>query len=122
MAVGERLICASSDLRDGGDGVRFEVQTRSGPAAAFAVRYYGKVHAYLNRCAHVPVELDWQPGRFFDLTGFYLICAMHGAHYDPVTGRCVLGPCKGRRLSAVTVVEHDGNVYLTEQDDGQQQP
>lgn len=120
MAAHERLICASGDLAEGGDGVRFEVQRRDGPAAAFAVRHCGKVYAYLNRCAHVPVELDWEPGRFFDLTGYYLICATHGAHYEPSSGRCVLGPCKGRRLVPVAVVERDGNIYLTEQGDGRQ--
>ena len=26
--------------------------------------------------------------------------------------------CKGRKLTLVPVVEHDGDVYLTEQDDG----
>ncbi len=120
MAARERLICASAALVEGGDGVRFEVAVYDGQAAAFAVRHGGRVRAFLNRCAHVPVELDWQPGRFFDLTGAYLICAMHGAHYDPGSGRCVMGPCKGRSLAALAVTERDGQVFVVEGDDGQQ--
>lgn len=112
MAQGLHLICRSDALVEGGDGVRFTFESASGPLPAFVVRYRGGVHAYLNRCAHVPVELDWQPGRFFDLTGFYLICAVHGAHYEPQTGRCVMGPCKGRRLRKLAVVERDGEVFV----------
>lgn len=112
MAESLRLICRSDALCDGGDGVRFMLDSAQGPVAAFAVRYAGAVHAYLNRCAHVPVELDWQPGRFFDFTGFYLICAVHGAHYEPHTGRCAMGPCKGRRLRKLAVVERDGAVFV----------
>jgi nitrite reductase/ring-hydroxylating ferredoxin subunit len=114
MAAAERLICASADLRDGGDGVRFEVLRHGQVQPAFAVRYGGAVYAYLNRCAHVPVELDWQPGRFFDLTGHYLICAVHGAHYEVRGGRCAMGPCKGARLQPVEVFERDGGVFVRE--------
>jgi nitrite reductase/ring-hydroxylating ferredoxin subunit len=119
MAARERLIGASSQLSEGGDGLRFDVARPGGDVPAFAVRYGGRVCAFLNRCAHVPIELDWQPGRFFDLSGHYLICSMHGAHYEPHSGRCVMGPCKGRKLAPVEVIERDGNIYLMEKDDGQ---
>lgn len=112
MATEPRLICASADLTEGGPGVRFEVDSPAGPAAAFVVRYQGQAHAYLNRCAHVPVELDWQPGHFFDEAGRYLICATHGATYLPETGQCVGGPCAGKRLAVVAVVEVEGKVWL----------
>lgn len=114
MAEGERLICAAEALADGGDGVRFTVLRAGVEEPAFVVRYRGAVHAYLNRCAHVPVELDWTPGKFFDLTGHLLICAVHGAHYQPENGRCVMGPCKGGRLSRLSVVERSGQVFLVE--------
>lgn len=110
------MICASADLVDGGDGVRFVVQRGGQGVAAFAVRYRGKVYAYINRCAHVAVELDWQPGRFFDSDGLYLICATHGALYRPESGACVEGPCRGGRLEMLPVVERDGGVFLDESD------
>lgn len=116
MAQGERLICAAEALADGGDGLRFTVRRAGVEEPAFAVRYRGAVYAYLNRCAHVPVELDWMPGKFFDLTGHLLICAVHGAHYQPEDGRCVMGPCKGGRLSPLRTIERDGQVYLLEGD------
>ncbi|TVO53302.1 Rieske (2Fe-2S) protein [Denitromonas halophila] len=112
MAAPERLICASDDLAEGGDGVRFEVDTTSGRLPAFVVRFEGQPRAFVNQCAHVPVELDWQEGAFFDADGRYLICATHGATYDPVSGACVFGPCRGAALKKLAVVEVDAAVWL----------
>ena len=80
------------------------------PAATsvvFFVRYDGKPYGYLNRCAHVPMELDWSEGQFFESSGLYLMCATHGAIYAPDTGKCVGGPCRGARLRPVQVEERD---------------
>jgi hypothetical protein len=30
------------------------------------LRFEGRPRAYLNRCLHVPTEMDWQPGEFLD--------------------------------------------------------
>lgn len=107
-----RLICASGALVDGGDGVRFDIDGSAGPVAAFAVRAEGRVYAWRNACAHIPVELDWNPGKFFESSGIYLICATHGALYEPHSGLCVAGPCQGRSLQGIAVEERDGNIYL----------
>ncbi len=116
MVTPERLICASDALADGGDGVRFEVDTKAGRLPAFVVRFEGQPQAFVNQCAHVPVELDWQEGAFFDADRRYLICATHGATYDPVSGACVFGPCRGAALKKLTVVEAEGGVWLAESD------
>ena len=67
--------------------------------------------ADLNRCAHVPIELDWTEGQFFESGGDYLMCSTHGAIYVPDTGICAGGPCRGGRLRAIAVLEQDGQVY-----------
>jgi len=108
------VICMSADLLDGGDGVRFTVRRDGRDLPAFVVRFGGRVYAYLNRCAHVWVELDWQPGRFFTVERDYLICASHGALFEPESGFCVAGPCRGGRLETIPVVERDGGVFLVE--------
>jgi nitrite reductase/ring-hydroxylating ferredoxin subunit len=115
MADDTRVICGSSALAEGGAGVRFMVATGEGPQPAFAVRFRGKAYAYINRCAHVPVELDWQDGAFFDYSKLYLICATHGATYLPESGVCVLGPCKGKRLASLAVEERDGQIFLVKE-------
>jgi len=111
------VVCGTSALVDGGDGVRFTVHRDGVTHSAFAIRYEGRVYAYLNRCAHVGVELDWQLGRFFDSTATVLICSTHGALYDPATGHCLGGPCNGGRLAPVGVEEINGVVVLKEKDE-----
>ncbi|UTH74067.1 Rieske 2Fe-2S domain-containing protein [Chromobacterium sp. IIBBL 290-4] len=108
-----RLICASEALRNSGDAQRFTLELADGSRqAAFAVRYNGKVYAYLNRCCHIPVEMDLQDGRLFDLTGHYLICSMHGARYVPDSGYCSWGPCRGQSLTPLEIIEENGQVWL----------
>jgi len=110
--AGARLICASGELAEAGDGVRFELEWEGETAPAFAIRHGGLVHAYLNRCAHIAMELDWKQGKFFDTDGEYLICSTHGALYAPESGACRGGPCRGAKLVGLNVFEADGNVYL----------
>lgn len=100
-------ICAAHELVDGGMGVRRAAQLAGGDVVVFFVRYEGRAYGYLNRCAHVPMELDWAEGQFFESSGLYLMCATHGAIYAPDTGKCVGGPCRGGRLRALHVEERD---------------
>jgi nitrite reductase/ring-hydroxylating ferredoxin subunit len=113
MAATQRLICASGELADSGRGVRFEVEYFGHAAPAFVVRHAGRVHAYLNRCAHVAMELDWQEGVFFDSEGRDLLCSTHGAVYDAASGRCLGGPCNRTPLVKLRIEERDGRVYFT---------
>lgn len=103
------LVCASRDLLNSGAAVPFDVCYHGQTCRAFAIRHQGQVRAYLNRCTHVPMELDWQPNQVFDLTGRWLLCATHGATYRPDTGACASGPCRGG-LVAITLRESDGLV------------
>ncbi len=117
MADDKRLVCVSAALVDSGRGVRFEVRYFGEAAPAFAVRHAGRVHGYLNRCAHVAMQLDWQEGAFFDSDGRDLLCSTHGAAYDPASGRCVGGPCNGSPLVKLRLEELDGQVYFMGFDD-----
>lgn len=114
MADAEPLIalCPSTRLVERGAGLRFDVLVGDEVVGAFAVRYRGTVVAYLNRCAHVAMELDWVAGQFFDSDGSVLLCATHGATYDPSDGRCSGGPCAGRGgLRRLQVAEEGGTIY-----------
>ncbi|CAG9171792.1 hypothetical protein LMG23992_02036 [Cupriavidus laharis] len=106
-----QFLCPAEALIDGGTGVRFTVELNARQVGAFAVRFDGVVHGYLNQCAHVPMELDWQEGRFFESSGLYLICATHGAMYEPDSGQCVGGPCRGAALAKLRIEERDGKVF-----------
>ena len=104
------FICAAGALLEGGRGQRFAVTAFGNPATGFVVRYNGKVLGYLNRCAHVPIELDWAEGEFFESGGLYLMCSTHGAVYAPETGQCAGGPCKGGRLYPIAVREENDKI------------
>jgi nitrite reductase/ring-hydroxylating ferredoxin subunit len=111
-AVEETLVplCNSRDLVDGGLAVPFDVVYGGQTCRAFAIRFQGQPHAYLNRCTHVSMEMDWQPNRFFDDTGQWLLCGTHGAAYRPDTGACAGGPCRGG-LVRIALTEEGGVVH-----------
>ena len=112
MAEEQRLIGRSAELVEGGSGLRFEVEYFGDVTPAFVVRYRGEVHGYLNRCAHVAMELDWQVAKFFDPDGRDLLCSTHGAVYDTASGRCLGGPCNGAPLVKLRIAERDGRIYF----------
>jgi nitrite reductase/ring-hydroxylating ferredoxin subunit len=117
MAHDPRLICASAELREGGPGVRFTLRTDSRTGfeqTGFAVRFGGKAWAYVNRCPHQGTELDWQPGEFFEESGLYLVCSTHGAIFQPQSGFCVAGPCRGASLEPLQLGEQEGQVFLVD--------
>lgn len=84
-------LCESADLIERGRAVGFHVVHFRQPARAFALRFDGAVVAYLNRCVHVPTEMDWQDGEFLDSEREFIICSIHGATYEPRSGRCAGG-------------------------------
>tara|TARA_B100000676_G_C18045195_1_gene827434 strand:- start:752 stop:1138 length:387 start_codon:yes stop_codon:yes gene_type:complete len=108
------FLCRSDELDVGGLGLRFEVQKEKENRPAFIVRSDSGISAFLNRCGHRDLELDWSPGEFFDLDSRFLICATHGALYDPHSGDCKGGPCNGVGLTPLAVVEENGVVYLAD--------
>lgn len=56
------------------------------------------VRAYLNRCPHLGVPLNWQDDDFMDVDAVFLRCATHGALFEPDSGLCISGPCRGEWL------------------------
>ena len=113
--MSENFICTSTTLESGSTGFNFQVKQGDALSPAFVIRYNDKVFAYLNQCAHLSLELDWEQGEFFDTSGDYIICSNHGAMFEPDTGECVNGPCFGAFLIQLAVEEADGKVILTEE-------
>jgi nitrite reductase/ring-hydroxylating ferredoxin subunit len=112
VAARTDVICSSAALSDCEEGIRFRIAIGAQTLPAFAIRHRGRVYAYVNRCAHQGVELDWKEGYFFDSDREFLICATHGALYRPDSGMCVGGPCKGGALVSLAVAEDSEVVRL----------
>ncbi len=104
-------LCRSDALTERGDAFVFDVLQFRRPARGFVLRFDGQVVAYLNRCLHVPTEMDWQHGKFLDSDKEFILCSTHGAAYEPLSGRCVGGPCGRGTLTVIKIEERDGEVY-----------
>ena len=119
------LICRRDLLKPSDLAFRFQV--RAGDIAsfpgmnaddedylpAFVIQFGDQYYAYLNRCAHVAMELDWNPGEVFDMQREYIICATHYAVYQPETGACLSGPCpKGSKLISLPIQVNEQGIYL----------
>jgi nitrite reductase/ring-hydroxylating ferredoxin subunit len=106
-----RFLCRLSDLD--ATGAREIVLDDNGTRLpVFVVKWAGGILGYVNSCPHARLPLNWSEDRFFDVTGSYLFCANHGAHFDAVSGLCLRGPCKGKSLSPFPV-RTDGASVVT---------
>jgi len=108
----DRVICDSSSLESEGLGHKFVVQHSGQQLNTFVLRFRGNVYGYLNQCPHLFLELDYEEGEFFDISGDYIICANHGALFEPESGKCVSGPCYESSLEPIPVIESDSVVML----------
>ena len=69
----------------------------------FVLMWEGALVAFVNRCPHQPLTLDYGDGEFLDEENRLLLCRNHGALFEPATGKCVDGPCLGAHLERLEV-------------------
>lgn len=100
-------LCAVDDIAEA-SAKGFEIEAGS----VFALKFDGQLRVYRNSCPHLGVELNWLEDQFFDLDGALIQCATHGALFDPLTGACLSGPCRGQSLDRMTSHIADGQLYL----------
>jgi nitrite reductase/ring-hydroxylating ferredoxin subunit len=106
-------VTRASDLRPG-ESMKFMLPIRGIDEECFLVNYAGGYYAYVNRCRHVPMAMDWVDNQFFAEQGRYLMCQTHNAYYEPDTGECIAGPLSacGKYLYSVPVELADGVIYV----------
>jgi len=83
-------------------------------ATAIVFRWKDTVVAYVNQCQHVSYPLDHglDAGDVFSPSGEQLACPVHGALYDPATGNCTAGPCRGQALDVIPTTVENGIVFI----------
>ena len=102
------------DLKPG-ESTKFLLPIRLADEECFLINFNGEYHAYVNRCRHVPMPMDWVDNQFFAEEGRYLMCQTHNAYYEPGTGECIAGPSSacGKFLYQVPIEIEDGVLYAT---------
>lgn len=91
---------------------KFRVICEKHRVDGFLINHGGAFHAYVNRCRHMSTPLDFVRYQFFTEDGRHLICLTHGALYDPDSGLCVDGPCRGLSLYRLPVTVDGGEVLV----------
>jgi len=108
------IVGQTSDLQPG-ESLKFLLPVRGADEECFLVNFAGEFHAYVNRCRHVPMALDWVDNQFFAEEGRYLMCQTHNAYYEPASGECIAGPFEtcGKLLYRVPLEIEDGTIYAS---------
>lgn len=113
VTMNKILICNVDELSDT-DCRQFNFTGENGEnIEGFVVKSGDHISGFINQCPHLGVELNWQPDHFLDLERKYIVCAVHGALFQPEDGICVSGPCFRQSLKRLPVELIDKAVFLT---------
>ena len=105
------FVCNVDQLTDGACR-RVDVLFKGAADSVFVLRYRGEVRAYRNYCVHMPRTLDCESSHVFDHENGHIRCSMHGIVYSPETGESISDICRGKRLTAVRVIENEQRIYI----------
>ena len=92
--------CLAADLAPG-HTAKFRLECGGRHVNGFIVNHDGTLHAFVNRCPHVGTPLDLWENEFLADDARTIVCATHGAVFEPTDGRCLAGPCAGDALTAL---------------------
>lgn len=109
--AGRCRLGAAADVPDG--GARGYDPAGAGQDTLFAVRHRGHLHLWRDRCPHAGTPMAWRRHAYLNAAGDRIVCAAHGALFEPDTGLCVQGPCLGQHLRPVDFdVDAAGDIVL----------
>lgn len=81
-----------------------------GQDTLFAVRSQGVLRLWRDRCPHAGTPMAWRRHAYMNAAGDGIVCAAHGALFEPDSGLCVRGPCLGDRLQPVAFAIDGGEI------------
>jgi nitrite reductase/ring-hydroxylating ferredoxin subunit len=99
-----------------GTSKKFMLRAGGRDVQALLVNYGGEFFAFTNRCPHVGITLDWVDNQFFSVDQRYLMCANHGAVFEPNTGECIWGPCVGLSLQSIALEIKGKRIFVRDAD------
>lgn len=110
MSCENQFLLDSVDLAEG----QFrEAQMQHNNRAVWLIvtRQSGNIRAWFNVCPHQGRSLNYAPDKFLIDPNGQLICAAHGAVFEPENGLCINGPCLGASLKAIETTEQNGKIF-----------
>jgi nitrite reductase/ring-hydroxylating ferredoxin subunit len=105
-----KLVGSVGELEHG-TSKKFTMRRGGRELEALLVNYQGNHFAYVNRCPHTGITLDWVNNQFFSSDNRYIMCATHGAVFEPPSGECIWGPCVGLSLQSLPIEINGGQIY-----------
>jgi nitrite reductase/ring-hydroxylating ferredoxin subunit len=111
--VRKRLLASLDELKRK-QTLKFTYRQEGISREGFLAFFNGQVVAYENVCRHIPITLDYGDARFFNSEQTHFVCQTHGATYEPLTGRCIAGPCVGASLKPLKVEVVAGMIWFGE--------
>ena len=109
--LGGRVIAKVDDVAPG-SVKKFWLICQKYRVNAFLINDGGNFFAYVNRCRHMTTPLDFIRDEFLSDDRRHLMCYTHGALYEPATGLCIAGPCKGESLYRLPVILERGEILV----------
>ncbi len=103
-------IATDADLRSRG-AITFSRRLGERSVEGILLATPGGATAFENRCPHVPIPLD-RTGEPLLTGDGRLACRQHGAIFEPESGRCVDGPCRGDALRPIAIQRRHGDWVL----------
>ena len=82
----------------------------------FAIKKDDLCYVYWNICPHIGTPLEWQEDQFLDDGGAFIRCATHGALFDIDSGKCLSGPCVGKKLHKIPFKIFNDMIIVNESD------
>ena len=104
-----RHLCDLTDIPDG----QARAFSYDDQQSLLVVRRGLRAWAYINRCPHRGVGLEWTPDQFLDPSNSLIQCATHGALFLIEDGECVTGPCAGQSLTRVDCREDAQGIWVS---------
>ncbi|MFT2111074.1 Rieske (2Fe-2S) protein [Marinomonas sp. 2405UD68-3] len=109
--MNKQYLCSTSDLnKTQAKGVTL-TQEHADDIHIIVLKQQEHFYAYLNKCPHRNIQLEWNKDEFFDESGSFLHCFTHGALFLPKTGECIAGPCQFQSLEKVPIFIEDDTIY-----------
>jgi nitrite reductase/ring-hydroxylating ferredoxin subunit len=107
-----QALCQAQELAEG--QAQGFLPDEDGNDSLFIVRLQGALHAWRNACPHMAgAPMAWKRHAYLSPDGKQIMCHAHGARFEPDTGLCVHGPCRGQYLQGVNLeIDVQGKVRL----------